>query len=474
MDSRHLTPFERSLIGSPIGSGPGHESPEQDDLTRLMEAEAYCRRLTETLAVRKQIDGFLGGAGRLDEIGALLLTIITTGHLFAYNRAIMLLTDPDDGHIRGQAGIGTLSREEAWELWAGILDEGPDLERLVSRAIENFRMHNQRIAPLLETLDIPPGQEDPAANGFRGNTAVVLTRPSVPDGSEWLFDILGTVEVGVIPMWGYHGHFGALVVDNFASGRHVNTEGIQVLKGFVKPFVSALEKALIIDRYEKKVVQLQEASARIEAQHEMLLRMERKNTVGRFAATLAHNLLNPVVSMSGHLGKLQEAGSNGRALRQLAEALYQDLRDLEKFLGDFISQVQEEFPLRHYWDLNHLIGEVISSYRRFHNIITPNIIFNEGDIPLVRVDYERITDSLSRLMGIADLLMGGLDGLTISTALEGSSVLLRLRTKGDLQVLSAEAAGRIREEIRYLKEYLAEDEVKLNHEGDGFTVEYRI
>jgi hypothetical protein len=70
--------------------------------------------------------------------------------------------------------------------------------------------------------------------------------------------------------------------------------------------------------------------------------------------------------------------------------------------------------------------------------------------------------------------MGGLDGLTISTAMEGSAVLLRLRTKCDLQVLSPEAAGRIREEIRYLKEYLAEDEVKLNQEGDGFTVEYRI
>ena len=474
MDSHHLTPFERSLIGSPTGSGPGDESPEQDVPTRLMEAEASCRRLTETLAVRKQIDGFLGGAGRLDEIGALLLTIITTGHLFAYNRAIMLLTHPDNDHIKGHAGIGTLSREEAWGLWAGILDEGPDLERLVSRAIENFKMQNQRIAPLLERLDIPPGQEDQAARRFRGNTSVVLTRPSVPDGSEWLFDILGTVEVGVIPMWGYHGHFGALVVDNFASGRHVSAEGIKVLEGFVKPFVSALEKALIIDGHEKKVVELQEANARIEAQHEMLLRMERKNTVGRFAATLAHKLLNPVVSMSGHLGKLQEAGSNDRAQRQLIEALYQDLRDLEKFLGDFISQVQEEYPLRHYWDLNHLIGEVISSYRRFHNISTPHIIFDEGDVPLVRVDYERITDSLSRLMGIADLLMGGLEGLTISTAMEGSAVLLRLRTKGDFHVLSPEAAERISEEIRYLKEYLAEDDVILNQEGDGFTLVFRI
>jgi len=439
-----------------------------------MAMEVSCRRLTETLAIRKQIDGFLGGAGKLDEIGALLLTIVTAGHLFAYNRAILLLTDPEDHHLKGYAGIGTLSREEAWNLWAGILDEGPDLERLVNRAVENFRMHNERIAPLLNSLVVSPAQEDTAARSFRDSKPTVLTRSSTPDGTPWLFELLGTAEVAVIPMWGYHGHFGAMVVDNFATGRHVSPEAVEILADFIKPFVSALEKALIIHRHEIKVAQLQDANARIEAQHEMLLKMERKNTVGRFTATLAHNLLNPVLSMSGHLGKLQEAANEGREQPRLAEALYQDLMDLEKFLGDFISQVQEEFPLRHFWDLNHLIREVISSYRRFHCITPPEIIFEEGDVPLVRVDYEKITDSLSRLLGLAERLAGGLDGLRISTALAGSRLLLTFEMKGDLQELSPETDKKIRSQIRSLMAYLAEDEVKLDHEGDRFTLEYRI
>jgi len=150
------------------------------------------------------------------------------------------------------------------------------------------------------------------------------------------------------------------------------------------------------------------------------------------------------------------------------------VRDLEEFLADFISQVQQEFPNRHFWDLNHLIREVIVHYRRFHNILTPDITLEEEDVPLVRLDYERVTDSLSRLLGVMSLLLGDLGGSTISTAVDGSSVRIDLRARCPFPQPPSNAAEEVRNELVRLKDYLAEEEIDLTRGEDCFTLTFRI
>ena len=280
--------------------------------------------------------------------------------------------------------------------------------------------------------------------------------------------------VGIIPMWGYYGHFGVLLVDNFATDQPVSDDGIRVLEDFIKPFISALEKALIIQQYQDKITQLQEAGDLIEAQKEMLIRMERRNTVGRFTAILAHNLINPVLSVMGYLEKMEKECPKGFLQEQLLEAIRQDVQNLEEFVRDFISQVHTEYPLRHFWDLNHLIGEVISSYRCFNNILAPSVAFEEGVIPLVRLDYERVTGSLSRIMGIVDALARGLDGMTISTVREGPSVTLRLSLPHPFPCPGGVIGERIRREVDHLRRFLVEDEIELQQGADFFALTFKI
>ncbi len=470
MDTRLLTPFERSLIASPLDHKRGDGVEREDGADRPPEFIDAYGQLVETLAVRKQVDGFLGSAGRLDEIGPLLLTILTAGYLFAYNRAFLLLLDPADDTLKGFGGIGALSREEAWDLWRSILDEALELKHLVERSKADFQKHNRRLAPILERLVVGSAQQDVVAEAFRKEGPTVLQRRETSGEGGWLFDLLNCDHVGVIPMWGYRGHFGAILVDNFATGRQISSDGLQVLHDFARPFISALEKALIIQHYHEKVLQLQEANARIEAQHEMILRMEKKNTMGRYSSTLAHNLLNPLVSLTGHIARLEEGATGERVRGELTGAMRGDVKDLEGFLADFIMQVEEEHPNHHFWDLNHIIGEVIISYRRFHSVLSPVIKVEEGDIPLVKVDYDTISGALSRLLGIVDLLMGTLQGLTIVTLTSGSDIHLVLRTPAPFPVALTGAAPEVREELRRLKDFLALEEIELVCAEDGFVL----
>jgi len=468
-----LTPFEQSLMENLNPSNPEDFSFGQAGEPPGPKEEG-ARRPVNALVVRNQIDSFLGGAGGVEEIGALLLTVTTVGDLFAYNRAFLLLSDPLDDHIRGYAGIGSLSREETWKLWVDILSEKPDLADLIQRAVQNFREQNQRLAPLLDQLVVVPDQADRTALSFRGPAIEVLNRPTHPDGSEWLFKVLGTENVGIIPMWGYYGHFGVLIVDNFATGRPIFHEGIQLLEGFVRPFISALEKALVIKRYQVKVLQLQEAKDLIEAQQGMLLRMDRKNTVGRFTATLAHNLLNPVLSMSGRLARLSGRLVDQDTQERLLAGLNQDVRDLEEFLGDFIAQVDKEYPLRQFWDLNHLVREVVSNYHHFHNINTPHVDFREGEIPLIRLDYERVTASLSRTLGIVSFLAGGAEKIEVGTRREEGEVLLDVGTARPILTYESSCEDRIENEVGRLREYLSVDEIGLERGPGSFTLIFRL
>ncbi|MDF1535255.1 MAG: hypothetical protein P1S46_01990 [bacterium] len=467
MDKEFLNVFRRALAARPLevpGELEGDLRPE-DELERSGLLEAY-NSLAEAMAVRNKIDGFLGSAEKFEEISALLLTVITAGHMFGYNRAFLLLRDEGDGSLRGHSGIGTLSPEETWQEWELIHREEMALERILSRAMEEFETQKRRLSPLLEMLVFPSDLADPVGEALMGTGCRILP-PGPGTGPTWLGDLLKAKEVGVIPMWGAGGRFGAILVDNFASGASLSLDGLALLDSFARPFISALEKALALDRYRERVAELQEANARIEVQHEMLVRLERKNIMGRYSAVLAHNLLNPLVSMAGHLERLEKVANDTGEISGNIAALREAMGELEGFLDDFVSQVEEQFPDRHFWDLNHLINEVIRAYRSFHPLVPLSITLEEGDISLVQLNYGKVSGAIARLMGVMVLMAGSLDGLVVATTAAAHGVRVTFTFSGRLFEPDRQGGPEGLGELKKIAEYLDQEQITLSW-SDGF------
>ncbi|UCF30652.1 MAG: HAMP domain-containing histidine kinase [bacterium] len=422
-------------------------------------------------AIRRQIDLFLGESADKDQIIALTLTIATTGQIFGFNRAFLLLDDPTDGSTRGAAGVGPLSRLEAGPQWHGILEEGLDFEKVVRRAIGDFDSRNRHLAPLLEGMVfLPDGGGDTTSVLWKRNVSVVNAGEagSIDEG---IFSLLDAGQIGVLPLWGQRGHFGAITVDNFANGREITLGQLEQLDAFLRPFTSSLEKSLLIEGYRIKVKELEETRAILHAREEMLIRMERRAALNRYTTVLAHNLKNPLMSMAGHLRAMETGGADheGSGTGESSRALREGIKKLDDFVGDFVSQVQEDHPSSHYWDVNHIIGDVIRALGDYRPLDPVTVVFEEGGVPLAWVDYDLLTSVIRRIVGLMVSPQLNCRSLRIATAADGDELKISVedvRDRPDDAVLPERYAAA----IRGIEGRLARERIRLQWDGLRFVL----
>ncbi len=379
--------------------GPLGEKLSPELLERVSRLWADHQDLLRSAGLRRQIDLYLCRSQDPEHVAALMLTVITAGELFGYNRAILLLRGLD-GHLREAFGIGPVDREEALSRWRHIQEEKLGFEDLVRRALDDFLQENQRLAPILDRFGFTFGTEDPLTAGLSGPEPAVVSRASLGGEGEWLFDLLSTDLLGFLPLWGQRGHFGTIIVDNFVTRKGITGGDLLDLSAFIQPFASFLERSIIIEQYETKVQELTAAHEKIEAQRETILNMEKRMLMNRYSAVLAHNVKNPIISMMGNLKLLKEHRHDPSACVEFTEAIASDLAALEDFAEDFISQVEESYPSRHFWDLNHLVRETLRLFRETCPMESTAVRLTEGELPLVFLDYDLTRSILLRLLGI--------------------------------------------------------------------------
>ncbi|MCA9573740.1 MAG: PAS domain-containing sensor histidine kinase, partial [Myxococcales bacterium] len=102
----------------------------------------------------------------------------------------------------------------------------------------------------------------------------------------------------------------------------------------------------------------------IRAMEERMRRDERLATVGRLAAGIAHEIRNPLASISGSIQVLQSMGEAGEEESRLMEIAVRETDRLNGLLTDFLQYVRQVPLQRGPIDLGSLIRETLSAIKR--------------------------------------------------------------------------------------------------------------
>lgn len=96
---------------------------------------------------------------------------------------------------------------------------------------------------------------------------------------------------------------------------------------------------------------------------ETVRRAERLAALGQMAAGLAHEIRNPLASISGSVQMLGTTAGAGEQERRLREIVVRETRRLDELLKQFLSFARPRSPRRQRIRLDKLVGEVLEVFR---------------------------------------------------------------------------------------------------------------
>lgn len=192
-----------------------------------------------------------------------------------------------------------------------------------------------------------------------------------------------------------------------------------------KNLSSAREKLLLANLRElkevhralnEKVEQIRERDARIRSFDEVLTRANRLSSLGELAASIAHEIKNPLVSIEGFAKRIGRS-KDPEKVHQYAQFIEREAERLSKVLTRLLDFSRMSEPVREPLDLNETVDDTIlfleHHLTRFRHI---DLVVQKGKrLPQVRADKIHVQQALINIVMNAAQAMSEGGPLTIET-----------------------------------------------------------
>jgi signal transduction histidine kinase len=330
-----------------------------------------------------------------------LLEAVTNVEGYGFNRAFLFMHDHEDGALKGAFGVEALPVSGTGRETAG---SGP--QRAVShRGIDDL------VTGL--TIQVRPD------TGILSKA--VLERRSfrirIPRDRDLLGrDVvrhLGNVQsFAVSPLLSDDNVFGVIWADNFRTVRPVRLEDFRLL------VTAAAQAALAIER-SARVEALDLLNSQLHDLQNQLIQWEKMAALGEMAASVAHDIRNPLVSIGGFTRRLEKLLPDDNKGRKYAEIIIQEVDRLEWTLDNVMSYARrygmiDRKPVKLYGLLSECAELFRENFKKKR--ITLKSQFERG-IPEVMLDERQIKQALINILFNAGESVPGNSEVSLSASL---------------------------------------------------------
>lgn len=290
---------------------------------------------------------------RLNKLIHLILTALTAGDDPFFDRAILFMTNERSGFMQGMLGV---TRDTSVPSVEGVADptdilgsswdlSEDDMQRQqesdFSREVRGCRLKLDKKLNIssLAVMEKRMVYVADVAKERRVDLGIV--------------ERLGVTSFAVAPLIAKEKVFGVVMVDNALSGRRISQAELGFLQIFTNQAGAAIENAMLYTRLEEANRSLREAQER-------LIHGERLATIGEMAASLAHELKGPLVSIGGFAKRLCKQLPTTVEAHDTADLIAKEVLRLEKLLGDILSFGRKTTLCYDRWILQDLVEESLA------------------------------------------------------------------------------------------------------------------
>jgi len=385
------------------------------------------------LSVLNEVSSILLSTMELDEILHIILTGVTAGEGFGFNRAFLFLVDDEAGILEGKIAMGPSDREEAGRIWSTLGARKASLREMLKSYQSATGREDVRVNEIVDSLKIPLADKDHllirALSGKRSFN-VTKDRADLPVLSE-LEKALGTDSFAVVPLVSRGEAIGVLLADNMINGRPIEDEDVDVLQTFANHASSAIENSRLYGKLSDKVAELEEANRALKENQDKLVRSERLSAVGEAAARIAHEIRNPLVAIGGFARSMLKRLPEGDPNRRYSAIIASEVVRLEKMLSQTLDFVRPREPQFKRADLNGLIRGTLSVMENETAKAKVSAKLNLAEnLPGVVMDEDQIREVLLNIFRNALHAMPGGGELKVSTRRDEALVLIDIEDTG--------------------------------------------
>ena len=329
----------------------------------------------------------------LNKLLHIILTAVTMGDGFGFNRAMLFLYNEKSGYIQGMMGVGPDNEEDAWRIWSDISDKGKTLQEILADEAdeEPASMINEMVKGIRISVK---------ERSITGLTVLEKRAYNIPEARNdprvhtELLSKLGCRAFATAPLMASGRVVGVILVDNIYNKRPITDDDIRLLTVFANQAGVAIDNSILFRNLEEAHRELKETQGK-------LLHSEKLIALGEMAAGVAHEIRNPLVSIGGFARRLKRKIQDSDDSKYI-DIICKEVGRLEKILNDILIFSRDEDTGSDTQDINRVLEESLqifwSEFGKCGIEVTTD--FQPG-IDMVEINYHHLKQVFINLLSNA-------------------------------------------------------------------------
>lgn len=374
------------------------------DVTEKWQLEESYRKRIAELSIFKAIGELLQSTIELSDIYAIALIGVTAGKGLGFNRAFLLRYDRSTNMLKGETAIGPSDAVEAGRIWTELYEKDLSLSEIFENYKDVQNSRDVQINEIIKELEIPITWEEGFIQEVLFNNVpkrIKNAQKGTYADQRLIAKVLDSEAYAAAPIISRGKPVGVIIADNQLSGKDITDEDLNRLSIIANQTGAAVENSLLLQSLEEKVEALRQAYTDLKENRDLLLRAERLSVVGEVAASVAHEIRNPLTSIGGFTRAVLrdlEKSEKTRTNRRFLTIILEEVKRLERIVNEILGFVRPVTSRFAYKDLNGVIEQTFSMMEgeidQNRIIITRD--FDE-DLPEVWMDEDQIRQVILNL-----------------------------------------------------------------------------
>lgn len=354
------------------------------------------KQLVQNLSRLYEVSQAMMSTIRLRDLLDIIMTAVTMGGGFGFNRAMLFLDNQKDQTLQGMIGVGPDTGDDAYRIWSDFSKKQIGLLEWAMRPRVHGVRQESRFDRVCKSTAVPLDSGGGVLARTYQEKCWFMMEHERADAFVWehLFSKVGGGAFATVPVVASGNSIGVILVDNIYNRKPISDNDLKVLTIFASQAGMAIANSRLYQT-------LEEAHRELKETQEKLLQNEKLVALGELTASIAHEIRTPLVSIGGFARRLLRSFQVGTE-RKYAEIIVSEVSRLEGILNQILVFSREQHFDFEGNDLNKIIGESLLMFAaefRARNIATLQML--EPTLPPVCCDFHQIKQVLLNLISNA-------------------------------------------------------------------------
>ncbi|MDT8317832.1 MAG: GAF domain-containing protein [bacterium] len=343
-----------------------------------LEKEQVYRELANLFELNKAVMATIN----LDKLLHIILTAVTVGDGFGFNRAMLFLFNEKSGYIQGMTGVGPDSSEEAWKIWSEINEKRKTLHEILEDGTHNAP--RSELNNLVKSIRV--SVNDKSILGLTVRNKSPYNIADAKNDERVNLDLLSKLNChafATAPLMAAGRVVGVILVDNIYNRRPISDNDIRLLTIFANQAGVAIDNSILYRNLEETHLELKKAQSK-------LVHSEKLAALGEMSAGVAHEIRNPLVSIGGFARRLARTVEEKEG-KKYVDIICKEVERLENILNEILVFSRDEPIEVELQDINKVIDDTLqffwNDYKNNNITVSKDL---QGDAGLVEANYHQL------------------------------------------------------------------------------------